>query len=506
MTRGAGVAAWQRRISTALVVLIPLSIVAVSCWRIAFLDPTDRFFDDFFYYVEVGRNWVHGHGSTFFPGEPTNGYHPLWFLWLAALLRIFGDGPAFFAAVDLSIAGLLVGFFFLFRAFVRQVTGRDFTAVVGAGVALIAIAPRAMWGLEMALTVFAVAAVLHWLTGRPWSGRNALVAGALVSFMVLSRLDSAALIPGIVVATFGSASWKSRWLFVAGMFPIAAYAIFNFALYGHVSTTSMAAKSLASYLPPNWNSITTESPFGGARELAVGVAMVVVLVLVRHTTGRVVCRLAIALATAPALESVAQLVFSGWGTYPWYWYFDFMTLGLAAALIAERLMRTSISGWPTTVFAVLLVLVSYPLSFTGGLQPNRDIAALARQLNTFAAGHPGVYAMGDAAGTPGWLIGRPIVHLEGLMMSHGFLDRIRHHQSLPEVFRDYRVDYYVAVRSTGPDADGCPVFEEPNPSQSSPRAPHLTATVCAEPLAVLGVSDHYRVRIYAVDPATGVIG
>jgi len=493
----------QRGITTALLVLIPLSIVAVSCWRITYLDPTDRFFDDFFYYAQVARNWTHGQGSTFFPGEPTNGYHPLWFLWISALIWIFGDGPTFFAAVDLSIAGLLIGFFVLYQVFLRRVTG-PLAAVVGAGVAVVAIAPRAMWGLEMALTVVAVAAVLSFLADRGVDRpRNALIAGLLVAIMVLSRLDSAALIPGIVVACFGSSSWRSRGLFVVGMSPVAAYAALNMSLYGQLSTTSMAAKSLASYLPPNWNSIATETPFGGAREIVVGIVIVTVLVLLPRSLGTRTRRLCIALATAPVLEFAAQVVLSGWGTYPWYWYFDFMTMGLAAALVVDRAVGR---GRMVSALAVVLVVAAYPLSFQGGLAPNRDIAALARQLDGFAADHPGVYAMGDAAGTPGWLIGRPIVHLEGLMMSHGFLDRIRRQQPLPEVFRDYHVDYYVAVRSEGTDTDGCAVFAEPNPSQSSPRAPHLTATVCAAPLAVLTVGKHYRARIYAVDPATGAIG
>jgi hypothetical protein len=104
------------------------------------------------------------------------------------------------------------------------------------------------------------------------------------------------------------------------------------------------------------------------------------------------------------------------------------------------------------------------------------------------------------------VLGRPIVHLEGLMMSHQFLDRIRQGQPLPQVFRDYRVNYYVAVRPSATDPDGCLEYFEPNPSQSSPRAPHLTAAVCRPPLNEFTVSDRYLVRIYAVDPNTGAIG
>lgn len=500
----------QRRISVALLVLIPLSIVAVSLWRIIHLDPTDRFFDDFFYYIDVARNWTAGRGSTFFPNEPTNGYHPLWFLWLAALLRLFGDGQLFFTFVDLSIAGLLVAFFFTYHSFLRRLTGQNLAAVVGAGIAVVTIAPRAMWGLEMALVACAAAAVLSFLARHSMvdnSARNGVIAGLLVALMVLARLDSAVLIPGIIAASFATASWRNRWGFALGLSPVLGYAIFNLVEFGHIETTSMAAKSLSSYLPPNWHIITTESPFPGARELVVGAAMVIVFVLIRRHPSATIRRLSMTLASAPALQLLGQLLFSGWAAYPWYWYFDLMTIGLAAALVVARIQQTSTGRAGAASVAVVLLLAAYPLSFKGGQHPNRDIAQLTTQLGAFAADHPGIYAMGDAAGTPGWMIGRPIVHLEGLMMSHRFLDRIRHEQPLTEVFRDYHVSYYVAVRPSGSDAtEGCLRFAEPAASQSSPRAPHLTADICGDPLTVLAVGDRYVARIYAVDPATGAIG
>ena len=119
--------------------------------------------------------------------------------------------------------------------------------------------------------------------------------------------------------------------------------------------------------------------------------------------------------------------------------------------------------------------------------------------------HRGVYAMGDGAGTPGWMIDQPIVHLEGLMMSHAFLDRIRQGQPLEHVFRDYHVSYYVAVRLSGVDNNGCLEFVEPSQTQSSSRAPHLTMTICPAPVALIEVANRYLVRIYAVDPSSGSI-
>jgi hypothetical protein len=134
-----------------------------------------------------------------------------------------------------------------------------------------------------------------------------------------------------------------------------------------------------------------------------------------------------------------------------------------------------------------------------------EAAANAAQLRAFSADHPGVYAMGDAAGTPEWTTGLPIVHLEGLMMSPDFVDRIRERQPLEQVFRDYHVDYYVAVRPANSPTDGCLQLAEPTPQQSSPRAPHLTMTICSAPVKVIQTGDRNRLQVYRVDRTTGKV-
>ena len=51
-------------------------------------DPSPFFADDSFFYLQVGRNFALGHGSTFNRLMPTNGYHPIWMLLCAAVYRI----------------------------------------------------------------------------------------------------------------------------------------------------------------------------------------------------------------------------------------------------------------------------------------------------------------------------------------------------------------------------------------------------------------------------------
>jgi len=506
------VGAVEDRIVSALRVVAPVVIVCFYLWRIfGGVDPLERFSDDFFYYAVPARNWVDGAGSTFFPGEPTNGYHPLWFLWIVLLYRVAGGGVIFFGLVDLTLMALLVGFFFVFERFLRRVTGDRLAAAVGAAVAAVSLAVLARAGVEMALAAFAAALLLDYLSRKPLAEqtvRDAAVVGMLGAFLVLARLDAAFLAPGLVVAVISRWDWRRLSAVVIGAAPVYVYLIFNLVVYGRLDTASMAAKSLDFYWPPNVWFLEYPSPIVMSGVVAtVVVASVVVAVMLRRSENADVRRITLALAIAPLLQLAAQALLSGWTLFPWYFYFFVMTLGAAAALLFVRLRRwNALRRVGIPLGAVMLVFTGFGL--LAGEKPDpwqKDAAANAARLQAFSVDHPGVYAMGDAAGTPEWMSRLPIVQLEGLMMSPDFPDRIREQQPLEQVFRDYHVNYYVAVRPVGNPTEGCLKFAEPTLQQASPRAPHLSLTTCSAPVEVIQTGDRNRLQIYRVDPTTGKV-
>jgi hypothetical protein len=506
------VGAPEHKIVPVLRVAAPFVIVCFYLWRIfGGLDPLERFSDDFFYYAVPARNWVDGAGSTFFPGEPTNGYHPLWFLWIALLYRIAGDGSIFFGLVDFTLMVLLVAFFFVFERFLRRVTDDRLSAVVGAAVAAVGLTVVARAGVEVALAAFAAAILFDYLSRKPLADQtvgDAAVVGMLGAFLVLARLDAVFVAPGLVLALMPCWGWRRLAAVIASAAPVYVYVVFNMVTYGQLGTTSMAAKSLDLYWPPNFWFLQFPSRIVMSSVAAlVVIVSVVVVAMLRRTENVDVRRLALALAIAPLLQLAAQALLSGWTLFPWYFYYFLMTLGVAVALTFVRLRRWNALRWAgIPIGAVMLVFAGMGLA--AGEKPDpwqREAAANAELLKAFSVDHPGVYAMGDAAGTPGWMTGLPIVHLEGLMMSPEFVDRIRERQPLEHVFRDYRVDYYVAVRPAATPTEGCLQLAEPTPQQSSPRAPHLTTTVCSAPIEVIQTGDRNRLQIYRVDPTTGRI-
>lgn len=66
--------------------------------------PNPFFTDDSFFYLQVGRNFSLGYGSTFNRLMPTNGYHPIWMLMCAAVYRLFpGRGAGLHAIAALIV-------------------------------------------------------------------------------------------------------------------------------------------------------------------------------------------------------------------------------------------------------------------------------------------------------------------------------------------------------------------------------------------------------------------
>jgi hypothetical protein len=498
-----------RKSILALHIAVPAVLICVYLWRAAGgLDPAVRFSDDFFYYVIPSMNWADGNGSTFFPGEPTNGYHPLWFLWMALLHVIGGSGAAFFALVDLSLLALLVGFFCCFDRFLRDVSGDRLAAVIGASLSTLFLSTLSMAGVETALAVFSAAALLAFLVRKPvaeMTARDAVLAGLLGAFLVLSRLDSAVLLIMLALIVVPRLDWRRRGMLAVGAIPLAGYVAFNLVTYGYVGTTSMAAKTLRAYWPPNlWFLLHPSAVTGVLVVTAILGTLAAVVALTRRDDRPDIRRICVALAVAPILQLTAQALTSGWGLFPWYFYIFGMAVGVAIALVGARL-RADRRGRRVAVAAALLALLLGVRMIVGAFTPDHwqvDIAAIAQRLTAFSADHPGVYAMGDAAGTPAWEMGQPVVHLEGLMMSASFLDRIRAGAPLQAVFRDYGVNYYVNVRSERSDGT-CADIAEPNPQQASPRAPHMSMTACANPVLEFQQGPEYLVRVYRIDPQTG---
>lgn len=164
------------------------SVLTAAYAALLVRDPSPFFADDSFFYLQVGRNFALGRGSTFNGLMPTNGYHPIWMLLCAAVYRVFPGRIAGLHAVAALIALLNV-------VVLATVTRLLFKLRSPAWVAWTILIPflfGLQLGTESSLSAAVLACTLLALYGffdRPaWTTGFAFNLFAV--FAVLSRLDS----------------------------------------------------------------------------------------------------------------------------------------------------------------------------------------------------------------------------------------------------------------------------------------------------------------------------
>lgn len=206
-----------------LIVVLPVLIVALAQGA---MTPFWFLAGDAFLYLGIAQATA-ARGldlSLTFDGlAPTNGFHPLWQIWLYLLELVLPGGPLVVMQAALASAVLLVlaGTWGLGTAIARMTGSWGLALLAAPGAYFMAIGQGlsnlAVWsfldGMEAAL-VFALAG---WLALRiaAWPGtaqatlRDHLILGLVLALIVLARLDEAFLVMGlaVTVALWPGAVW-----------------------------------------------------------------------------------------------------------------------------------------------------------------------------------------------------------------------------------------------------------------------------------------------------------
>jgi hypothetical protein len=133
-------------------------------------------------------------------------------------------------------------------------------------------------------------------------------------------------------------------------------------------------------------------------------------------------------------------------------------------------------------------------------QPDpHSVYAHAKKIQPFIATHPGIYAMGDRAGLTAYLIGQPVIQLEGLACDHTMVKFMKERTDLQDVLRHYSAQYLIeSTDNIGLDtANGCFTIEEPHKEQAGELAPKMRTTLCRNPEAIIETrANGYGVKTY----------
>jgi hypothetical protein len=460
--------------------------------------------DDFFYYLRIAEHIAASHHSTFDGTHLTNGYHPLWMLVLAGLVRLFGSGLTFFCVLQTLILFSVLATYAL------------------AAYAIAAVAPRRGWlpelfaaciatstlvlvgsGMEVVLAIPLLAGLVCYRTRYfTWTPSSAFLLGLLAAALVLARLDAAILVIVMAVLDLMLAvtvplrqRLQCALTYLCGASPVILYLVLNKLWFGSLMPVSGLAKEMRLH---HWPSATLflRSPIPPPHRLFVlyplflaniiGLAMLPVLRKRQVVHDRLACLLALLLC--PFLYVMTLSLLSDWPIWEWYLY-PLIGSGLALALLLAAAMGGDRSRvifrqvrWPAGAMLLLVWIVfcraqwinttrRSNLGFSNYLG-GADIAGFANR-------HPGVYGMGDRAGIPAYLYAGPVVQLEGLVMDKAMLNDIRRQRPLLKVLRDYDVRYYVGVNL----AQHGECWHAIEPVEAGLDAPHMEGDICMPPVA-----------------------
>lgn len=150
----------------------------------------------------------------------------------------------------------------------------------------------------------------------------------------------------------------------------------------------------------------------------------------------------LSLVLTPFIQLITFSVLSDWPIFPWYLYSLPLAMTGLFLLFFNRcsLPHRSLGKKNYLPLQGPVILLAFLFAGASVAVPAQGRWYLfGKDIEVFSQTHDGTYAMGDCAGTTGYLIRRPLVQLEGLVMDAPFLQKIREQSNLLDVLRSYRV-------------------------------------------------------------------
>ena len=425
-----------KRIAVAIAVVFAIKAFAslsVAARGVSF------YIDDAFYYLLIARNFADSGVPTFDGTNPTNGFHPLWMLMLAAMYKVIGTGAGLFTQIVasktlelLTLAGALAMCLLAFSR-LRHATPLAWGFL---GAAVILLAPRLYvfeQGMESTLAAGLLLAALYGAIAR----KPAWLMASL-PLLFLARLDSLVFVIGPLALWWvlqEGPAWRAHARTFAPVALVAAAFIgLNIALTGEANTISGRIKSSFPAITPHWSYLIEPlllGPHVGWRVLyaypntlvaSSGLALVAIACLWRRRepwAGPVAWVLLMA-----ALLIANVLLFQRWdkGVDARYLSLPYLLLGFAAcATLAGYLRQRDNAAW---VLGALLAACAFV--WVDRYREERSMGMdLTKANEVKAATRPGERFAGTDVGAFAFWLERPFVNLDGLVNNRELQDAIR---------------------------------------------------------------------------------
>ena len=477
--------------------------------------------DDFFYYLVIAQNLA-THAISSFDGRTlTNGYHPLWMLVLSALVLLTGGAGATFFTVLLTVqlAASLLSLVLLFRLLQRWQTPTLLT-IACTLIFAVALSDIAVTGMEVVLAVPLILGFVAEADRSVTKTVRPFRLGLLASGCILARVDAVILVcmVAIVIApklVLLARQTRSLLRLALGLAPAAFYVLSNIVIFGTILPISSSAKALTPGLVFNTNALLTAFTPGDFDPVEIMVIMLPAWCVLACAFGGLLtwrrdpvrARLRTVTCAFPPLFYLLLALRSDWMLWRWYLYPVVIAIPFAlfwaGTLVFQAHRAAALICVSATVilFGVMPAALDLAGRYAHTTPAVNSIYAAAIAMQPFADAHPGLYAMGDRAGTMAFLTRRPIFQLEGIVGDRPMLAAIQSKTDLQTLLRSHDVDYYIGTKMA--HDRNCWIGLEPKPHQAGNLSPAMTGRFCTDPVFSYTDREGVETQVFALQQRPG---
>lgn len=401
------------------------------------------FDDDFFYYVQTIKQSFRSGFITFDGSTATNGFHPLWFAFLSFIALVFDFGISLFVVVNLITMVLsLIVFKNCLDILKDNFNFEDFYSSFASLFISFLYLLISKGGMEIILTIPLLTYLIKYLTSD--YKISSLKLGFIFSLCFLSRLDTVFFLLLLLIYVFKYRKEFNSLKFILGLTPSILYIFSNLYFYDLLMPISGLAKQLkSSYLPVSntFESLISINPNQIIYSLIPLCCVVISLVLtsILKFNNRLK-HLAFISISFPIIFLLYNSIVSGWGLWPWYYYIFIPSQIIFFILIYPYLKKFQKSLWQFNIIFIVAWSLGFGVTKQGTDYDNYNGA---KKIQNICLEKDGVFAMGDRAGLVSFLIDKPIIQTEGLLMDKEFIQLMKS-VDLKFLLAKYNVNYYIS--------------------------------------------------------------
>lgn len=204
------------------------------------------------------------------------------------------------------------------------------------------------------------------------------------------------------------------------------------------------------------------------------------------------------------LTAIASLTFVA---LPEYALYPFATGAPLALLFAANKINSQITENEKPKARLTWLILGGLLSLTAlslAIKPRAAFYTdIVKTIKEFTDQNPGRYAMSTGAGITSFITGANIIRLDGMAEDLNMLKKLEAQETLRNVFRDYRINYYIAINL--PKGKDCYSAREPVQNRFGGTNKGLSDWLCAEPVFEKQANSHFKISIFKIDLSGKVV-